>query len=142
MIVPDINLLVYAYNRDAPNHAAASVWWKNLMEGEQLVGLAWIVCLGFLRLMTHRKILTSPLEAHEALSHIQSWMDRPQVQILQPGPRHLQILASFSRHRLLSSALVTDAHLAALAMESQAELHSNDADFERFPGLRWRNPLI
>ena len=141
MIVPDINLLVYAYNRDAPHHASANVWWKNLMEGVQPVGLTWVACLGFLRLMTNRKILAKPLEADEALSHIQSWVARPQVQILQPGPRHLQILASFSRHHLLSSALVTDAHLAALAIETQSELHSNDADFERFPGLRWRNPL-
>lgn len=141
MIIPDINLLVYSYNRDAPHHISASAWWKNLMEGEQSVGLTWVVCLGFLRLMTNRKILVKPLETEEALSHIQSWVARPQVQMLQPGPRHLQILASFSRLHLLSSALVTDAHLAALAIESQSELHSNDTDFERFPGLRWRNPL-
>jgi predicted nucleic acid-binding protein len=68
-------------------------------------------------------------------------MARPQVQMLQPGPRHIQILESFSQKQLLSSALTTDAHLAALAIETQSELHSNDVDFERFPGLRWRNPL-
>jgi predicted nucleic acid-binding protein len=68
-------------------------------------------------------------------------MEGPQVQILHPGPRHLQILQSFAQNRLLSSALVTDSHLAALAIETQSELHSNDADFARFPGLRWHNPL-
>jgi len=141
VIIPDINLLVYAYNLDAPDHDAASVWWKQLMEGFQPVGLSWVVCLGFLRLMTNRKILETPLESNEALDHIQSWLARPQVQILQPGPRHIQILNSFSQHRLLSSALVTDAHLAALAIETQSELHSNDTDFARFPGLRWHNPL-
>lgn len=142
MIIPDINLLVYAYNRDAPHHAQARVWWQGLMEGSQTVGLPWVVGLGYLRLMTNRRILEKPLEAAEALSHVQAWMARPQVQILPAGPRHLQILESFSQQRLLSSALVTDAHLAALAIEHQAELHSNDCDFDRFPGLRWRNPLV
>ena len=141
MIIPDINLLVYAYNWDAPHHASACAWWKALMEGAQPVGLTWVVCLGFLRLMTNRKILVNPMEAGEVLTHIQSWMARPQVQMLQHGPRHIQILESFSQKKLLSSALVTDAHLAALAIETQSELHSNDVDFERFPGLRWRNPL-
>jgi len=142
MIIPDINLLVYAYNRDAPHHIPARSWWQGLMENTQAVGIPWVVCLGFLRLMTNRKIFEKPLEASEALSHIKDWIVRPQVQILQPGPRHLQILESFSQNRLLSSALVTDAHLAALAIEHQSELHSNDTDFDRFPGLRWRNPLL
>ncbi len=141
MIIPDINLLVYAYNRDAPHHGSAALWWKRLMEETQPIGLPWAVSLGFVRLMTNRKILVKPLHASEALSHIQSWLVRPQVQILQPGPRHLQLLESFANLQLLSSELVTDAHLAALAIENQAELHSNDADFNRFPGLRWRNPL-
>ncbi len=141
MIIPDINLLVYAYNQDAPYHASACAWWKAQMEGAHPVGLTWVVCLGFLRLMTNRKILVNPMESGEVLAHIQSWMARPQVQMLQPGPRHIQILESFSQKQLLSSALTTDAHLAALAIETQSELHSNDVDFERFPGLRWRNPL-
>ena len=79
MIIPDVNLLVYAYNRDAPHHVPAGAWWKNLMEGAQPVGLTWVVCLGYLRLMTNRKILARPLEASEALSHIHSWIARPQA---------------------------------------------------------------
>lgn len=141
MIIPDINLLIYAYNSDAPNHDMAKAWWKKLMEGRQPIGLSWVVCLGYLRLMTNRKILERPIEASEALSHLHSWLSRPQVQIVQPGPRHIGILGSFAEQRLISSSLVTDAHLAALAIETQAELHSNDVDFQRFPGLRWRNPL-
>ena len=141
MIIPDINLLVYAYNLDAPYHAPAHAWWKRQMEGTQTVGLTWAVCLGYLRLMTNRNILKAPLEAREALAHIHSWCSRPQVQILHPGPRHLQILKSFAQQGLMTSALVTDAHLAAVAIETQAELHSNDTDFGRFTGLRWHNPL-
>ena len=141
MIIPDINLLVYTYNKDAPYHTPAVEWWQDLMNGRQTIGLPWIVCLGFLRLMTSLKILKRPMESGLALSHVRSWILRPQVQILQPGPRHLDILESFAQKRLLSSALVTDAHLAALAIEYQAEIHSNDGDFDRFPGLRRGNPL-
>ena len=141
MIVPDINLLVYAYNTDAPHHALARHWWLDLMSGRQTVGLPWLINLGFLRLMTNNRVLERPLTAAEALAHIRSWVERPQVQVLQPGPRHLDILDSFAAQQLISSPLTTDAHLAALAIEYQAELHSNDSDFDRFPGLRRRNPL-
>lgn len=141
MIIPDINLLIYAYNSDAPHHERARGWWQEAMEGRQTVGLPWIVCLGFLRLMTNRKVLLRPLDSVELLDHIRSWMVRPQVQVLQPGPRHLEILESFAQQGLMSSNLVTDAHLAALAIEHQAQLHTNDSDFDRFPGLRRHNPI-
>jgi len=77
----------------------------------------------------------------EALGYIRSWLERPQVQILHPGPRHLELLDSLLQAAKASGNLATDAHLAALAIEHQAELHTNDADFSRFPGLRWTNPL-
>ncbi len=141
MIIPDINLLVYAYNTDAPHHAAAKEWWIGLMNGHQNVGLPWVVALGYLRLMTSARVLARPLPATEALSHIRSWMARAQVQIITPGPRHLDILDSFATRQLLSSSLTADAHIAALAIELKAEVHSNDSDFQRFPGLRCRNPL-
>lgn len=141
MTVPDLNLLVYAYNADAPHHAAAKRWWEHTMSTTDTVGLPWAVCLGFLRLMTSRKVLARPWSAEEILAVIRSWLERPQVQVLQPGPRHLEILEGFARARVLASELTTDAHLAALAIEQQAELCSNDSDFARFPGLRWINPL-
>jgi toxin-antitoxin system PIN domain toxin len=141
MIVPDVNLLVYAYNSDAPGHEQAQQWWADLMNGHQDVGLPWAVSLGFIRLMTNVKVLTDPLTAGEALFHVKSWLERTQVSILNPGPRHLQILDNFAEQQLLASNLTIDAHLAALAIENNAELHSNDADFFRFPGLRHRNPL-
>lgn len=138
MIIPDVNLLIYAYNTDAPHHPAAKAWWGGLMNGHQEVGLPWAVVLGFLRLMTSDKVMERPLPAAEALAHVRSWMERPQVKIIAPGPRHLIILEDLAARRL---ALSTDAHLAALAIEFGAELHSNDDDFTRFPGLSHRNPL-
>jgi toxin-antitoxin system PIN domain toxin len=141
MILPDINLLVYAYNSDSPGHGRAKVWWETCLSGNQPIGLPWAVILGYLRLMTNRSVLVDPFMPREVIGHIRSWLERPQVQILQPGPRHLELLDSLMKDAQASGNLTTDVHLAALAIEHQAELHSNDGDFSRFPGLRWTNPL-
>jgi toxin-antitoxin system PIN domain toxin len=141
VILPDINLLVYAYNTDAPLHKQARSWWEDALSAAGAVGLSWTVCLGFVRLMSSRAVLIEPMSAGVALEHVRSWIETPQADIVQPGPRHLDILDSFARAGALASGLMTDAHLAALAIELQAEVHSNDTDFARFPGLRWRNPL-
>ncbi|MBD3854890.1 MAG: PIN domain-containing protein, partial [Acidobacteria bacterium] len=77
----------------------------------------------------------------ETLAHVRSWFEQPQARVLVPGPRHLDILTEIMSAAGASGRLTTDAHLAAMAIENQAELYSNDADFSRFPGLRWINPL-
>lgn len=141
MIVPDANLLVYAYNSDAPHHAAARRWWEELLNGTGPVGLPWAVTCGFVRLMTHPAVLVRPMTTAEAGVSVRAWFERPCVEVLEPGPRHLEILLRLLGEPGVTGALTTDAHLAALAIEHQCELHSNDADFSRFPGLRWRNPL-
>ncbi len=141
MILPDLNLLVYAYNSDAPAHRRARAWWEDCLSDRRAVALPWAVALGYLRLMTSRSVLVEPFSIAEAIGHIRSWLQRPNVEILQPGPRHLDLLESLSHEAQASGNLTTDLHLAALAIEHHAELHSNDADFSRFPGLRWTNPL-
>ncbi len=141
MIVPDINLLVFAYTHDAPHHQAARSWWESCLSGGRTVGISWAVVLGFVRLMTSRVVLSDPMSPIEALGHARSWLDRPQARVLVPGPRHFEILTEIFDASQASGRLTTDAHLAALAIETQAELHSNDADFARFPGLRWVDPI-
>jgi hypothetical protein len=111
VILPDVNLLVYAYNAAAPEHPAARAWWEARLSGRETVGLAWLAVLGYLRIVT------------------------------SPGARHLDILEGLAEATRTIGTLATDLHLAALAIEHQAELHSNDTDLGRFPGLRWRNPL-
>lgn len=142
MILPDLNLLVYAYNSDAPGHRRAKTWWESCLSGTRPVGLPWAVILGYLRLTTSRRVLVDPFTAQEAIGHIRSWLERPQVQILQPGSRHLDLLDSLMQDAQASGDLTTDVHLAALAIEHQAELNTNDGDFSRFSGLRWTNPLL
>ncbi|MBS2037142.1 type II toxin-antitoxin system VapC family toxin [bacterium] len=141
MIVPDVNLLIFAYNSDAVAHTAARQWWENLLSGDEPVAIPWVVLCGFVRLMTHPAVLVVPMEIPQAFIHVRSWLSRPNVQILEPGPRHLEILENTLQQAGVGGNLVTDAHIAALALEYQAQVHSNDADFGRFSGLRWHNPL-
>ena len=141
MILPDINLLVFAHNAAAPQHDAARTWWEDVLTREQPVGLPWAVTLGFVRLVTHPAVLTRPLAPAAALDRIDSWFRQSCVQPLDPGPRHLSIVRNLFAATHVAGRLTTDTHLAALAIEHQCELQSNDNDFERFPGLRWRNPL-
>lgn len=140
MIIPDLNLLLYAYNPGATDHVRAKRWWEDLLRSGAAVGLPWIVILGFIRLSTTRGVLATPATPAAALGRVAGWLAQPAVSILNPGPNHL----SFLRTSLAATAggpLTTDAHLAALAIEHQAELHSNDADFSRFAGLHVKNPL-
>lgn len=141
MILPDVNLLVHAYNTESPSHDAARAWWEGLMNGAQPVALAWVAMLGFIRVTTHRQVLANPLPVAEACGHVREWISRPQVSVLDPGARHAAVLFSLLESLGTAGNLTTDAHLAALAIEHQVELHSTDADFARFPGLRWTNPL-
>ena len=141
MILPDVNLLIHAYNRDSPVHAGAREWWESRMNDPSPVGLAWVAILGFIRISTHRTILDNPLPVATACDHARSWLAQPQVTVLQPGDRHAEILFDLLGEIGTAANLTTDAHLAALAIEYQAVLQTTDADFARFSGLRWRNPL-
>lgn len=141
MIVPDINLLVYAFNQGAPHHDAAKRWWEGLVNGVERVGVPWVVATGFLRLMTHPRVLMRPISSADAIAHLREWFQHPHVTPINPGTDHLALLREILDSAGVGASLVTDAHIAALAIEHQAEVHSNDSDFSRFPGLRWRNPL-
>ena len=141
MIVPDVNLLIHAYNADSKVHEAARGWWEDLLNGTRPVGLAWVALLGFVRITTHRQILDRPLPVQSACDRARAWLTRPYVSVLHPGERHPEILFGLLESLGTAGNLTTDAHLAALAIEHQAELHSTDRDFARFAGLRWVDPL-
>jgi uncharacterized protein len=142
MILPDINLLVYAHNEESRFHAAAKRWWIELLDGDQPVALTWASLTGFVRIVTHPGIQTNPTSIEEAFVMVDAWVNHPNVHWLHPGARHYALFRSLLRTAGVGGNLVTDAHLAALAIEYQCELHSNDADFAAFSGLRWVNPLV
>ena len=82
-----------------------------------------------------------PISSADAVAHLGEWFQYPHVTPINPGTDHLVRLREILDAAGVGASLVTDAHIAALAIEHQAEVHSNDSDFSRFPGLRWRNPL-
>lgn len=141
MIIPDVNLVVYAYVEQAPLHRDARAWWERTLSSAEPVGLPWAVSLGFLRLVTHPSVLETPMRPAEAIAVLESWYERPNVHVVEPGARHLALLGSLLRDVGVAGNLTTDAHLAAIAIENGCELQSNDADFARFSGLRFTNPL-
>jgi uncharacterized protein len=141
MILPDINLLVHAHNIDSPKHDAAREWWDAQLAGTTGIALAWIVVLGFVRITTHAGILRNPWPPNEALGRVEQWLALPHVFIPSPSERHFPLLRSLILQAGTAGNLTTDAHLAALAIERGLVLHSTDADFGRFPGLKWINPI-
>jgi uncharacterized protein len=141
MILPDANLLLYAYDRESPFHKRAARWWSGLLSGEEPVGLCPVVVFAFLRLSTHPKVFERPLAVAEATDRIRTWTERPNARMLYPGPKHLDLVCSLLGAAGTAGNLVTDAQVAAFALEYGAEIHSADTDFARFKGVRWSNPL-
>lgn len=141
MIIPDTNLLLYVYDSDSPFHPAAAKWWTHLLSNEEPVGLCPVVVFSFLRLATHAKVFERPMKVTEAAARIRSWIERPNVRVLYPGPTHLHTVCELLNATGTGGNLVSDAQIAASALEYGAEIHSADTDFARFPGLRWKNPI-
>ena len=141
MIVPDTNLLMYAYHEDDTAHERSVEWWQALIRGTEPIGLPWVVTTGFIRLSTNPRMLARPISIAQSLDIIDEWFSYRHVQPLNPGAEHQRILRGLLETVGVGGNLVTDAHIAALTIEHRAELHSNDSDFARFPDLRWRNPL-
>lgn len=142
MILPDTNLLVYAYNSASPFHARAAAWWSGCMDGGETIGLAPVVVYGFLRLATNPRAVENPASVEQVGAVIRGWVARPAVRLLREGgPPQLERVLELLEACGAAGNLVSDAQLAALALEHDATIHSADADFARFSGVRWRNPL-
>ena len=141
MIIPDVNILIHAHNVDYFHHEAARSWWEATLYRARPVGLAWAAVLGFIRIVTNRSIVTRSLPVKQAVGTVRSWLELPGVRMIHPGEEHGETLFRLLEELGTAGNLTTDAHLAALAIEYQAEIATTDADFSRFPGLRWFNPV-
>lgn len=137
MRMPDVNVLLYAVNKDCVQHEAARGWLEASFARPQGVGFAWAALLGFLRLATRPGIFPQPLPLTQALAIVDTWLNHPSACLLEATERHAGILGRLLLGAGTGGNLVSDAHLAALAIEHGAELGSFDRDFERLAGLRW-----
>lgn len=141
MLLPDVNILLYAFNGEAPNHNQYLAWLEELINGDQSYGMASPVLSGFLRIATHPRILSFSPSLDTALTFVDLLLSSPHCVLILPGRRHWQIFTQLCRASQAKGALIADAYLAALAIESRCEWITTDRDFARFPGLRWRHPF-
>jgi toxin-antitoxin system PIN domain toxin len=141
MIAPDANLLIYANHPTSSFHIASKAWLEELLSSSGPVGLPAPSLYAFLRFMTNTGIHPKPPSFRQVTEVIDSWLALPHVRILYPGDRHWGLLQQLGADTRASGNFITDAAIAAIAIEHGATIHTNDRDFARFPGLRWENPL-
>jgi uncharacterized protein len=141
MKLPDANILIYALDDTSPRHDGARAWLDRALSGAEDVGFAWLVLLAVLRLTTKAAVFARPYRPEEALDVIDGWLAQPCATVVHPTSRHAAILRGLVTPLGTAGNLTSDAHLAALSVEYGAELCSCDADFSRFPGVRWTDPL-
>jgi toxin-antitoxin system PIN domain toxin len=141
VILVDANLLVYAANHSAPEHDQARGWLDDRLNGTARVGVPWPSLLAFVRLVTNPAILRRPVSVEGAWQQVEQWLSRDVVWTPEPSAGHVEILGPLMGLPFMTSRLVPDAHLAALAIEHGLTLCSTDGDFARFPDLKWENPL-
>jgi len=137
----DANVLIYAYNADAVEHPQMRPWLSDLFSGSARIGISWLVLWAFIRVATNPRLSPTPKPATEAFHIVRTLLAQSKVIVVEPGPRHAEILERLVIEHKISGPLFTDAALAALAIEHGATLASTDRDFSRFPNLRWVNPL-
>ncbi len=136
MLLPDVNVLLYAVNSAARQHKVSRAAIEQGFSQPAGIALAWVALLGFIRLATRAGIFARPLPLEEALGVTRVWLEQPRAQVVNPGDQHHAIIARLLLGAGMAGNLATDAHLAALAIEHGAVLLTFDRDFERFAGLR------
>jgi len=141
LILVDANILLYAEDSLQSRHQQARAWWDSQLSGTGVVCLCWTVLSAFIRIGTNPRVFEHPLSLEQALTRVQSWLDQPCTRVVIPTERHWPVFKQLLTDGQAVANLVTDAHLAALAIEYGCELVSTDSDFARFPKLKWRNPL-
>lgn len=141
MKIVDLNILLYVVNKDAPHHARLRKWWEAAVNGDESIGIPWVVVLGFLRISTNPRVLPRPMEPASAIAKVDRWLSLPTVTLVGEKHAHWETLRTMLAETGTAGNLTTDAHLAALAIGHGAVLASCDNDFTRFRGLRWENPL-
>jgi uncharacterized protein len=141
VIVPDANLLLYAYDAASPFHQKARAWWEECLSGSEPVGLCSVVLFAFVRVGTSRRAFLNPLSIDEAAGHVRRWLERSISAVLVADERDVILALELLEAAGCGGNLTTDARIAALATRYAATVHTADTDFQRFPNIRWHNPI-
>lgn len=141
MKIVDLNVLLYAVNPDVPQHDRIVEWWEDALNGDETIGLAWAVVVGFLRVSTNPRIFPDPLPSEDAIAQLDTWLALDVVSLVTETGEQWPMLRALLADAGVAGNLAADAHLAALAVTHGATLVSCDGDFARFGRLRWENPL-
>jgi toxin-antitoxin system PIN domain toxin len=141
MLLPDVNVLVYAHRKDAVDHSQYRDWLAGVLASDSAYGISELVLSAFVRITTHPKIFREPTPLEQALAFASEVRNRPNAVVFAPGPRHWEIFTRYCRECGIKGRMVTDAYFAALAVESGCEWVTTDRDYSRFAGLSWRHPL-
>ena len=140
MKLVDANVLLYAVNEADPKHERSRGWLDGALSGSETIGFSWLVVLAFLRLATRAGLFPRPLPVDHALAVVRAWLSHPTSVVAEPTPRHLDVLGGLLQAVGSGGNLVSDAHLAALALEHNATVVTYDTDFARFAGVHWEFP--
>jgi toxin-antitoxin system PIN domain toxin len=141
MILVDANIILYAEDSLSEHHEVVRVWWDEQLSGADPVAMCWPVLSAFLRIGTNARLHRRPLTMKEAVARVHSWLGQPCVRMVHPTDQHWTLFQQMLRVGNATGNLVSDAHLAALAVEHNSTLVSTDSDFSRFRGLKWLNPI-
>ena len=141
-MIVDANILLYAVDETSPFHKPSRNWLEGALNGPSRVGLPWASLTAFLLISTHPRVSAHPLTAEQAWGYVTDWLDAGPAWIPAPTPGHAEVLRGLLVAGDVRGNLVTDAHLAALAIEHGIGVCSADSDFARFPGLTWHNPVM
>ncbi len=141
MILPDVNVLIYAHREESDRHDEFRDWLEQVLASPATYGVSELVLSGCLRVLTHHRVFSPPTHLDIAITFVDQVRTQPNAVIIQPGRQHWEIFTELCRRGNAAGNLVPDAYIAALAIESGSELITTDRDFARFPGLKWRHPL-
>ena len=141
MVLPDVNILIYAHRKDTAQHDAARRWVEAMIRSDRAYGMSELVVSAFIRIVTHPRVFTTPSPLAAALAFADDVMAPPHAVRIAPGPRHWAIFTELCRGSNAKGNLIADAYLAALAIESGCEWVSTDGDYARFPDLVWTRPF-
>jgi len=141
VILPDANLLLYAYDAGSPFHAKSAAWWSKCLSGPEPVGFCPTVLFAFIRIGTSARAFAYPLTIQEASAHVQDWLEQPVAQLLEMELQDIQQALTLLVEAGTGGNLTTDAQIAAISLRLGAVVHTVDTDYARFPRVRWFNPL-